>query len=1016
MRPAPGRSRPEAEKSPLPCPLSHGSATHSVEAGPAAATGLPATRRSVGARREAALPIYNRRSRACRPHAGADLDMTPRPKASSRSASIFAPGARPRASLRAGSLLAGLLLALLTASPALSQRLETATPSAEDGSASVEGGAADAVDVVFVLDNSGSMKENDPDFLTRAAVRDFARAIAERPEVDARLGVVIFDEDARLVRPLAPLPAAAPEAGLERGLATLDFSGQRTNSPAGIERALYELRRNGRDAARQAIVLLSDGRIDTGDRARDLEANRWLREDLAGESASAGVRIFGVAFTEDADYPLMQALARRTSARYYRAFAPAELASVVDDVLTRVSEARFYELATLEADPQAMPPSAEPRPEPGAAGTEGIDVASGPTPEDDDGVGLLGVLPVLALLVGGALLYVGRARLAGEARPAAVVAAASDAPRAQLLDVGGQLGKAGKALPVGPGRTRIGRDEKNDLVIPDDTISSEHAVIEYRDGRYWLEDLRSTNGTRLGDERLSGDRPVPLKGGDHVRFADVDLMFVLPGYVPGGATVFLSSSSSPPADWSARAVDRVRPPKPPAEVEPARDGAAERPAARVARSAEPSAEAAPQVVAEALPEVLAEASPEPVADAASDAASDAEMEAAPDATAEAPPERGQVEADPQAQEVFAPEPDHEPEAVARDESGPEAAAATPDAELPLPPLEAEPVSNDVAFVEDRERLDPAPVVDLDPQLASVTPIRPDIATPVTPARPAAPPDAEDSTDEAREASTADPVAVERDAPEAGDAAEPGADDASPADAGALAAQDSEEGEDAVADASRDAEQVEAASSTGDGEAASGPDDDPARERAAADLVEPADGGALAAAADRYRPCLDYHLDRVAEIAPPFEAFVERAFDAELRDAIAVAAAELMEDARGHDRIEQREYTHDGTRYLVLAIPDEMAAARDRFAASHGGFTRLLTEQLQSESFTTDRCRTLAVVSFGQGEAGPWVSLSIVPEEGEDPRIDLLSYEFLSETERREIEPSVDPEISQSGLA
>ena len=93
----------------------------------------------------------------------------------------------------------------------------------------------------------------------------------------------------------------------------------------------------------------------------------------------------------------------------------------------------------------------------------------------------------------------------------------------------------------------------------------------------------------------------------------------------------------------------------------------------------------------------------------------------------------------------------------------------------------------------------------------------------------------------------------------------------------------------------------------------------------------------------------------------------------------------------------------------------METAQSLFIEGSGGFTRVLTEQLQSESFKTDRCEILAILTFGF-DADPWVSLSIIPDDGQDPRIDLLSYEFLTETERREIEPNIDPEISQSGLA
>ena len=90
-------------------------------------------------------------------------------------------------------------------------------------------------------------------------------------------------------------------------------------------------------------------------------------------------------------------------------------------------------------------------------------------------------------------------------------------------------------------------------------------------------------------------------------------------------------------------------------------------------------------------------------------------------------------------------------------------------------------------------------------------------------------------------------------------------------------------------------------------------------------------------------------------------------------------------------------------------------AGGRFVETYGGFTRLLTEQLQADSFRGQRCEILAILTFGDTPE-PWFSLSIVPDEGQDPRIDLLSYEFLTDREREEIEPSIDPEISQSGLA
>lgn len=65
-------------------------------------------------------------------------------------------------------------------------------------------------------------------------------------------------------------------------------------------------------------------------------------------------------------------------------------------------------------------------------------------------------------------------------------------------------------------RFTIGRDDGCDLVLGDLSVSRLHARLE-RDGTGWLlEDLGSTNGTRLNGWRVSGQMPV--RPGDQVSF------------------------------------------------------------------------------------------------------------------------------------------------------------------------------------------------------------------------------------------------------------------------------------------------------------------------------------------------------------------------------------------------------------------------------------------------------------------------------------------------------------------
>ncbi|MCI0340568.1 MAG: FHA domain-containing protein [Planctomycetales bacterium] len=72
----------------------------------------------------------------------------------------------------------------------------------------------------------------------------------------------------------------------------------------------------------------------------------------------------------------------------------------------------------------------------------------------------------------------------------------------------------------------IGRHEGNNLVVPHPEASNDHARISRRGGTLMLEDLRSTNGTRVNDAPI---REVALNHGDVVEIGDTELMLVEPG-------------------------------------------------------------------------------------------------------------------------------------------------------------------------------------------------------------------------------------------------------------------------------------------------------------------------------------------------------------------------------------------------------------------------------------------------------------------------------------------------------
>ena len=72
--------------------------------------------------------------------------------------------------------------------------------------------------------------------------------------------------------------------------------------------------------------------------------------------------------------------------------------------------------------------------------------------------------------------------------------------------------------------TTIGRALDNDLVLESTDVSRHHARIEYRDGRYQIADLGSTNGTKVNGRPVHGS--ASLSDGDEIEFGSLQLRFM----------------------------------------------------------------------------------------------------------------------------------------------------------------------------------------------------------------------------------------------------------------------------------------------------------------------------------------------------------------------------------------------------------------------------------------------------------------------------------------------------------
>jgi pSer/pThr/pTyr-binding forkhead associated (FHA) protein len=128
----------------------------------------------------------------------------------------------------------------------------------------------------------------------------------------------------------------------------------------------------------------------------------------------------------------------------------------------------------------------------------------------------------------------------------------------------------GQRLVVKTPVANIGRADYNDVVIPDESVSTTHAKLQRREGVWVLVDLDSTNGTFVDGERVQGE--APLAPGATVRFGEVSLVFEptddAAGVVKGGGTRMLEAMKIPAPPPSPAPAAPPKPTPAPAKPKP----------------------------------------------------------------------------------------------------------------------------------------------------------------------------------------------------------------------------------------------------------------------------------------------------------------------------------------------------------------------------------------------------------------------------------------------------------------
>ncbi len=394
-------------------------------------------------------------------------------------------------------------------------------------------------DIVLMIDNSGSMKKGDPLFMTKDSLTEFVDNLSNDSD-DTQVAVLIFDHRINLAVPLT-IVSEATKYNIMASLDNIDYKGRLTDIPAAMERAIYELNTKGQEESQKIIIFITDGIVDTGDKLRDIDKTRWLRENLSADAAGYGIKIFGIAFTDSADFELIQSLAQITKGRYFRAFIPEEIPGVFSRINQRIMSMKPEfakpakpQFAKPEKPPITVPPFISEEPQKPEIEKSPIYVTEAPAPTPPPVKSKKFSLPIIVLIALAVLLVTILTLLFLSRRKPRIPpplpegrAGAFDRllPDASLRDVSGITGQG--IFKIGKKVTKIGRiDRINHITIDQSTISRQHAIIEYKNYSFWITDQGSSNGTFLNGNKIAAQ--MRLNHGDKITFDIYEFVFVMP--------------------------------------------------------------------------------------------------------------------------------------------------------------------------------------------------------------------------------------------------------------------------------------------------------------------------------------------------------------------------------------------------------------------------------------------------------------------------------------------------------
>jgi len=186
------------------------------------------------------------------------------------------------------------------------------------------------IDVILLMDSSGSMKKTDPMTLRIPAARLFLSLLGKHD----RASVVSFSDKGYPLIPLIKIDGN--DKRLCNAVGRISSRGMHTNIHDALLKGLDVLRANWLRDRKKIIVLMSDGKMDVGDPAKDEQLVQQIQQELVPGLRERQIRIYTIAFSEFSDRALLREIAERTDGSFNLALKDRDLHKIFSSIFENV--------------------------------------------------------------------------------------------------------------------------------------------------------------------------------------------------------------------------------------------------------------------------------------------------------------------------------------------------------------------------------------------------------------------------------------------------------------------------------------------------------------------------------------------------------------------------------------------------------------------------------------------------------------------------------------------------------